>query len=413
MAWLLNSKTTHMRNLARDIVENQGLFEPPLVYPDGESFTVADGNRRVTCLKLLRDPSLAPTVDLEAYFRHLGRGWTPRTPISIECQVEADRDRVDEILYRRHTGSQGGIGQSPWDDRAKHNFVERTGKKTRIDPAIAVSTILHRAGYNTEAAKLPRSNLNRLLSSEAVRGRLGFTMADGEFKLLRREDAVVRALLRVAQDLISRKIVLGDLWDADGKREYLNHLELEGVLPTNAPLPDEPWRDGPSVPDPDDEPPAEPQPPWKPAPPLKRTSLIPQDLPYAVTWSGETARLKDIWDELQHKLVLTEQPNAIGVLFRVLLDLSVAHYIATHTVQIRENDNLAMKVDKAAAHMRLAGLMDAKHQTELRKFGQSEHIVSAHTMNAYVHSLRFSPSPEHLAAMWNALSSFIVKCLNA
>jgi ParB-like chromosome segregation protein Spo0J len=68
VAWLFNNFEQHMRNLAKDIVETGQLFEPPLVFPDGDKFVVFDGNRRVTCLKLLDQPRRAPTVELQEYF---------------------------------------------------------------------------------------------------------------------------------------------------------------------------------------------------------------------------------------------------------------------------------------------------------------------------------------------------------
>jgi len=48
------------------------------------------------------------------------------------------------------------------------------------------------------------------------------------------EPAVLSALQRITSDLAERKIVLGDLWDIDGKRGYLDDLEREGVLPCAA-----------------------------------------------------------------------------------------------------------------------------------------------------------------------------------
>lgn len=38
----------------------------PLVASDGDAFTVFDGNRRVTCMKLLDDPRGALTQELQA-----------------------------------------------------------------------------------------------------------------------------------------------------------------------------------------------------------------------------------------------------------------------------------------------------------------------------------------------------------
>src|SRR5690606_4612720 len=123
-----NNREQHMRNLAKDIVDQNGIFEPPLVVPDGKKFIVFDGNRRVTCLKLLVDPKRAPTTELQTFFQALRAKWVGSFPTEIECQIEADRDRVDDILFRRHTGSQAGVGQSTWDDRMKQTFVSRTGK---------------------------------------------------------------------------------------------------------------------------------------------------------------------------------------------------------------------------------------------------------------------------------------------
>ena len=405
IAWLLTSRATHMRNLARDIVDSGMLYEPPLVTLNGEGFTVLDGNRRVTCLKLLRNPKLAPTAEFERFFSALAAKWDGGVPSSTVCQIEIDGDRIDEILYRRHTGSQGGVGQSAWDDRAKQNFIERTGKKTRIDAADEVCAILRKAGYVVEAQKLPRSNLNRLLSAEAFRNRLGFSIKANKFSLTHAEPAVIMAALKVANDLISKKIVLGTLWDNDAKRNYLNGLEKEGHLPKTEDLRSQspavsPARAALSFPAQD-----------RPAPPAVRRHLIPPELDYNIAWTGDAARLRDIWHELSHRLTLSDHPNAVGVLFRLLLEFSVERYASTHDLTFQTNDKLARKVEKVAADLRTSRVIDGRHESELRKFAQDEQIISAQTMNSYVHSPRFSPSPEHLIAMWNVLSDFIVACL--
>src|SRR5208337_422527 len=108
IAWLFNVREQHMRNLAKDIVEKSEIFELPLVSPEGNNFIVFDGNRRVTCLKLLEDPRKAPNAELQRYFAELRAKWDGTFPGTIHCQVESNRDRIDEILFRRHTGSQSG-----------------------------------------------------------------------------------------------------------------------------------------------------------------------------------------------------------------------------------------------------------------------------------------------------------------
>ncbi|MDE4133074.1 hypothetical protein PXK00_08125 [Phaeobacter sp. QD34_3] len=112
IAWLFNMREAHMRNLAKDIVEQGAIYEPPLVSADNGVFTVFDGNRRVTCLKLLCEPTRAPTTQLQDFFSELRKKWVGPFPEKVTCHVENDRDRLDSILFRRHTGSQNGVGQS-------------------------------------------------------------------------------------------------------------------------------------------------------------------------------------------------------------------------------------------------------------------------------------------------------------
>ena len=129
--WLLTHRANHMRNLAKDIVSAGEIYEPPLVRKEGDVFVVYDGNRRTTALKLLAKPQRAMSADWARFFRTLRDQWDGDFPTSVTCQIEQDRERLDEILYRRHTGQQSGVGQSQWDAPAKTNFERRTGKTPR------------------------------------------------------------------------------------------------------------------------------------------------------------------------------------------------------------------------------------------------------------------------------------------
>jgi hypothetical protein len=61
---------------------------------------------------------------------------------------------------------------------------------------------------------------------------VGFSIRGRRFEFTHREAAVFKALHRIADDLAHRRLVLGDIWDVDGKRAYLDRLETEGVLPS-------------------------------------------------------------------------------------------------------------------------------------------------------------------------------------
>ena len=396
-----------MRNLTKDIVAQGQVFEPPLVFPDQDLYVLFDGNRRMTCLKLLDRPRRAPTVELQEFFNEQRVKWHGDFPSTIECQIETDRDRIDDILFRRHTGSQGGVGQSTWDDRMKSNFIGRTGMGGGFNAADEVEKRLSEADMLPKK-KIPRSNLNRLLSAEPFRNRVGFSGAKGKFEFTHDEPVVMRALRRIADDLANRHVVLGDIWDIDAKRAYLDRLETEDVLPTAAnSLAAK-------------QPPAEHKPASSAKPvltrvarPQTRNTLIPNTL-YSIAWAGRIQRHRAIWEELQFHLKLSDHPNAISVLFRVLVELATENYIdQTKLATIAQNDNLAKRVMKVAQDLESHSKIDQKYSQLLSKFPQHDNLLSADTLNRYVHSPNFAPSPDHLRAMWDWMAGYLVLCLNA
>lgn len=403
IAWLFKEREQHMRNLTKDIVDQKQIYELPLVCPDGERFVVFDGNRRVTCLKLLEDPRRAPTVELQEFFKEQRSLWAGDFPKNIQCQVETDRDRIDEILFRRHTGSQNGVGQSNWDDRMKATFVARTGKGGGPSVADEIEQRLANAGLLPSRRKLPRSTLNRLLSAEPFRNRVGVSMKGGRFEFTHDEQATLGALARIASDLASREVVLGHLWDVDGKEAYLNRLESEGVLPGPRQLAAVPPKDPPKQ--------TKVKPTVRAAPTIRSTLIPPKE--FELTWPGRLQRHHQIWEELQFHLDLRKHPNAISVLLRVLIELALENYIKSANVAVHENDKLAMRLEKVGQHLLSAGQIDQKQLDVLRKFKQGDKLVSADTLNRYVHSPNFAPSPEHLTSMWDSLADVIVLCLKA
>lgn len=407
IAWLFNNFEQHMRNLAKDIVEMGRVFETPLVFPEGDNFIVFDGNRRVTCLKLLEKPKRAPTIELQEFFAEQRAKWNDDFPYSIQCQVETDRDIIDDILFRRHTGTQGGVGQTTWDDRMKSNFVNRTGMGGPFNVADEVEKRLAAAGMLPKK-KIPRSNMNRLFSTDAFRNRVGFSVNKGKFEFTHDEPVVLRALRRVSDDLANRRIVLGDIWDVDGKRAYLDALEKEKVLPTAehtlagkeaAPTHSRGVVASAS--------------PSRASRPQRRTTVIP-NMRYSIAWAGRLQRHRAIWEELQFFLNLTDHPNAISVLIRVLIELSVENYIAQTKLQtIKPHDSLAKRVLRVAEDLYQSEKIDLKYFELIQKFPQADALLSADTLNRYVHSPNFAPSPDHLTALWDWMADFIVHCLNA
>lgn len=406
IAWLFTNHQSQMKRLARDIAASDGVYEPPLVYPEGQFFIVFDGNRRVTCMKLLADPKRAPSSELQSFFIGLKAKWSGSFPNRITCRLETDRDKIDEILFRRHTGSQGGVGQANWDGRMKTTFVNRTGKGAGLNVADEIEERLARANLLPERRKVPRSNLNRLLSAEPFRNRVGISAAKGEFQFIRKEEAVLPALARIVDDLANRRITLDDVWDIDRKSDYLDALEKEGILPTAADAIDAGGKKAAQ------EKQTSSRESLKTQKPQSRKRLIPS-VNYDVAWSGRLQRHRAIWDELQFKLELDTHPNAIAVLCRVLIELSVDNYIRqTNLTTVSEPDPLVKKLVACAEDLGTRGKVQKRYLEVVRKARNMDAIISVDTLNKYVHSSSLAPAPDHLKAIWDTFAELIVHCLN-
>lgn len=386
--WLLTHRAVHMRNLAKDIVAEGRIYEPPLVHQDGNRYVVYDGNRRITCLKLFAEPQKAPFKDWADFFSARRLEWNGKFPDKIQCHVEPDRDTLDEILYRRHTGGQSGVGQSQWDAEAKSNFERRTGKKTRVNAAEDIEERLREAGHLKASSRLPRSNLNRLLSAEGFRNRIGIAIVKNRVEYTHDVGKVTAALARIAHDLTSKKIVLEDIWSNKGKRAYLDSLEKEGVLPTaKDALPQnkdfKTTKQAPKPPEKDTPTPLAPT-------PEARTTLI-RNIDYGLVPQAHTRRATDIWNELQHRLKFGDHNNAIAVLFRVLLEFAIENYIDRKSLlSVHPNDKLSKKFRKVLDDMLVAKTLDKKYLVGLKKFEQTGPLVSANTLHTYVHHKEFS-----------------------
>lgn len=408
--WLLSNRAAHMRNLTKDVVISGEVFEPPLVCREADVYTVYDGNRRTTVLKLLSNPKLAPDTKWEKFFADQRKLWNGAFPNQLQCQVEDDQERLDEILYRRHTGNQEGVGQSQWDQTAKRNFERRTGKHTSVDIAEEIENLLSTNGLLDQGTKIKRSNLNRLLSSEKFWNRLGIAVEEKSIVFTHQQDKVLSALSHIAQDLMNERVVLKDIWKNEDKVKYLNRLNRKGVLPTEEErldqvVPPNPEGDSPKL-NPRKTPTA------KAKPRQTRKNLI-RDIDLGIKANSSNRRALDIIAELQHDLEFGCHDNAIAVLFRVLIEISIEEYLVKNaSIRIHSNDNLAKRFSKVNAHMFSQNIIDKKYHQALKKFEQSEPIFSAHTLNAYVHNPSFFPSEQHLKSMWDSVEEFVVSCLS-
>jgi hypothetical protein len=403
--WLLENKKNHMRTLSQDLAKTKRLYERPLIRPEGEQFIVFDGNRRTCCIKLLTDPSLAPIEEWLHFFSELHSEEITSAFSTIECEVESDLEIIDETLLRRHTGSQDGVGQSPWDPQGKSFFLQRTGKAD-IGLGESIERALKTEQLITPETSLPWSNLERLFSSEPIRKRAGISFSGNVLTYLQDKQRNLQTLKKIADDLVgaesARKIVLEDLWNNAKKGQYLDRLKSEGFFidaatPTSALAAAATSQVATS-----------PTQVVRGKKPRKEKHLIIGTDYNPFMQVPELERAQNIWRELQFELEFDRHDNAIAVLMRVLLELSIVFYARKQGIIFGQAEPFASRVSRVADSMLNRDFFDAKARSIMRKFETDKAIVSAHSMHQYVHGSDFHPARTDLKAIWNVIRPIII-----
>lgn len=137
----INSQSTSNRqlmNLAKSIAEDgyQNEAEPILTIEKDGKYIVRDGNRRITCVKMLRNPqqykAILDDADLTR-LQDLAHRHKSNIPDTLEVLVfqENEEAKLKNIIRRKHDGPQDGAGTLPWPSVAKGRFYNKkdfTGK---------------------------------------------------------------------------------------------------------------------------------------------------------------------------------------------------------------------------------------------------------------------------------------------
>lgn len=401
--WLLVNKTDKMKDLLEDIHQRNGIVDEPLVMkkPGEDKFTVYDGNRRVTCLKLLH--GIGPNEINNPLSKKIESLRTKpfNSEQSIECRIEDNIDQINNILELRHIPGNSGAGQLKWDGHEKENFLERTGKSQKLNLAREINRILIDAGYLNPGERIPLSNFNRLFSSNEIRRRAGIDIVGDKIQLINDKEASYTALTRIAKDMIAGRKTLDDVWDNDKKNAYLDELEKEGLLPSaqnrlSNPVPVTQQN--------------------QPAIPVSRPSqnthqrdyLLPTDMEAPIQNEFFSGKFCDLFYELQNTLKFKPHLVSMGIAFRTFIEILTSTYLRKHCLD--EKGHLATLIQRAFGYMNANGEMPETTRAFVLKLSDANEYFSINTLHKVVHE-DFQISDQDLRAFANNLDAYIRRAI--
>lgn len=394
ISWLFQNHGSKMIKLAEDIAGQQRIFDPPLVKPVGKQYVVFDGNRRVTSLKLLVNPLLAPE-NLQAHFSKLNAAGNFSDETLVSCQIETDQQEIDHALSRRHNGTDGGIGQLGWDPRAKANHAKRTGGTNQYPIAEAIENFLDEHGY-PDANKIGRSTLFRLMNAKKRQRQFGiFLSEDGTLGLSRPKEDVLHLLTKVANDIVEKRLTLSNLLRVENVEKYLRTLEPYGL--TDATTTSQTEKSNRSN--------------NKPVPRRKRDTLIPDFVSYEISWRPNQGKIERLWQELQFSLRFSRHELAIPIAFRTLLELATHRYL--ERAKLPDKKSLSKNIIQIASSLRAAGKLTAKEEQDINRVtNDSRSPRDLEALHRVVHSNHFSVSKTDLISLWEGYEKYLLKVID-
>ncbi len=159
-----------MYKLANDIVESKGLLPnvlPVVVFKD-DNYYVYDGNRRITCLKILFNPNIIESQSFKNKITDLSHNCFDKDRYKqVEVYV-TDETEAYFIMDRTHNGEFGGVGTISWDSYQRDISLAKRNLPTIYDVAYKISVLM---GFKAKSdfKNIFYTDINRIFGSKLLK----------------------------------------------------------------------------------------------------------------------------------------------------------------------------------------------------------------------------------------------------
>jgi hypothetical protein len=143
--------------------------------------------------------------------------------------------------------------------------------------------------------------------------------------------------------------------------------------------------------------------------PVERKKLIPKECKIKIP----NPKVNAIYHELL-SIDITKHTNAVAVLLRVFIELSVDTYLESHKMistpsAAKSPMNFQQKVNQVAQHLDSIKMADSAICKGIKaSIKDSNDILGIETWHAYVHNNRFSPKSDNLIITWDNIQDFMI-----
>lgn len=410
--------------LAKDIFEN-GLNPTDLIIvvrmPEGNNqYRVLEGNRRVTCLKLICNPQLVSEehANIRRQFRRLAsneeRANQLRRPL---CAIFDKEEDASLWIERKHCGEQDGRGTIAWNSLQKSRYDAHNGAKASL--TLQAVSFMNKMAQEDDSLKeivnniSNTTNIERLLSDPYVREKLMLNVQDGSLKSFDSKELTKKKLAKLFVVVSQPKFTVNSIRNKKDRQKFIDdfhdHLDDKSSVslgngwslndPSGSESSTQQQEGGTLVGEPAPERPVK-----------SHSKLIASSCSIVI----DEPRIAKVFKELSGMLPSTH-PNAVAVLLRVFVELSVDCFIERNGLtpdgkltSSSTHDPLNDKIEKCITKLRDMGqINDDLAKGILYELRDKNSSLSINTMNSFVHNFHFSPKADNLRTGWDNIEPFM------
>ena len=108
--------------------------------------------------------------------------------------------------------------------------------------------------------------------------------------------------------------------------------------------------------------------------------------------------------------MVNDTPNAVAVLLRAFLEMSVDEFLERKSLSWQGKDTLSNKIMAVVGYMEGNKILTKQALRPIKRAASDQtDAYSTTTLNGYVHNRRFTPGPDDLKATWDTLQIFFEK----
>lgn len=415
---IIEDQGKKLAKLAADIIEvGVSPIDLTLVVNESgedENYTVVEGNRRLSTIRLLLEPDLAKGTSVHKAFVSLNKKNLDAIPKVLDCVIAPNRKTARTWIDRKHASGMDGVGTESWSAMAKARADADAGiarpeldvvNFVLSDPKLDSDLRNHLSGSDFQL-----STLQRLIASKDLHDAAGFSVDNGKLVATANQSWAKKVLTDIVMtiktgerkgepftvrtiDLVDarKKFAQSVVGDHSGRGKVVKQWVVTGKpinATSTASTSTKPTRGTPST--------------------AQRIRLMPGDFNLKLP----AGKINDIFKELRGLHVYNHK-HSVSVLFRVFLEISLTEYIEKHEVKLPavgggRLNTLKERLAAVVEHVGRTKLMTKNQLQPIRTaISDSGSVLAPETLNAYVHGKWMHPDPEQLKTAWNNVQLFV------